>query len=295
MPWQALISLQITLVAFATIITRLLARDKKLAKAGPAITAGWFVVLYAIGLLMLPHIDHVDHSAFTHYHWRFIGGAVAFAATNILFFYTMVYLDAAIGTIIGTISALFTVFGASILLHENLSNLQIAGTWLLLVSVIYGLLATRHMKNKHAHRKLMIGSLLAVIASVFYAIAALNEKALLGHVSIGSYIFYGWGLQMLTAVAVAIIFQPKELKVLLRPYVAGWTLGLGALRAISGLCFMMSLVRSDNVGLVTVISNFKLIIIILLGAWLLGEHTKMTQKLTAALGASIALGMLFWR
>jgi len=294
MSWQIFISIQLVLVAFATIITRLLARDKKIAKAGLVITAAWFAILYAIGLVALPHMGPVDTSAFSSHWLQFVGGGIAFSLMNVMIFYSMVYLEAAIGSIIGTVSAIFTVFGASLILHENLNHLQILGTWLLLISVVYGMLSTRHAKNRQVHRNLAIGVLLSLVASVFYALASLNEKSLLNQISPGTYVLYGWGTQTVAAICLALLVQPKQLKVLLKPNVAGWTVVLGVLRAISGYSFIQSLVKSNNVGLMTVVANFKLILIILLGAWLLQERNKMKQKFIAAAGASVALAMLFW-
>jgi drug/metabolite transporter (DMT)-like permease len=295
MSWQVLITIQVVLVAIATVITRYLARDRKIAKAGMAITAGWLLVLYLIGLLAIPVIGGVDFNAFADYGWRFIAGGLAFSISNILFFYMLVYLDAAVGTILGTMSAVFTVFGATLFLHENLSNIQIAGTILLLISVTYGVLASRHVKNRSAHVNLAIGAGYALAASIFYAVAALNEKSLLSQISIGSYVLFGWGCQAIIAISAVGLLQPKSLKVFLKPEILGWTVSLGVLRAVSGFCFMLSLIKSNNVGLVTVISNFKLIIIILLGAWLLKERKKIAQKTIAAAGASAALVLLFWR
>jgi drug/metabolite transporter (DMT)-like permease len=294
MSWQVLISLQVVLVAFATIVTRFLARDRKLAGSGMAITAGWFCFLYLFGLIALTQIGGVDISAFQQFGWRFAGGGLAFALSNILVFYMFVYLDAAIGTILGTLAVIFTVFGASLILRENLSNLQIIGTCLLLISVIYGTLATRHRKDRLTHVKLAIGAAYALGGSIFYSIATINEKSLLSHVSVGSYIFFGWGFEMLGAMLVVLSLQPRSLIILLKPSVLGWTFFLGFLRAVSGLCFMLSLIRSNNAGLVTVISSFKLIIIVLLGAWLLNERSKLPQKLTAAAIAMVALTLLFW-
>jgi drug/metabolite transporter (DMT)-like permease len=156
------------------------------------------------------------------------------------------------------------------------------------------MLATRHIKNRSAHRSLIIGAAYALLASILYSIAAVNEKSLLSHVSPGSYIVFGWGWQALTAVSAVALLNPTSLKVLFKPYVAGWALSLGLIRATSGLCFMYSLVKSNNVGLVTVVSNFKLIIIILLGAWILNERKKIQQKMIAAAGATTALILLFW-
>lgn len=282
-------------MAIATIITRLLAKDKRTSDAAYAITAGWFVVLYIAGLFMLPGLGQVHLSSLTHYWWRFLFGGASFALTNIFTYRMLVYLDAGVGTIFSSLNTLFTVVGSGLLLHEDLSNLQIVGAACLLVSVIYASLAAHPSHTKLHRRNLIIGLGYAVVVAIFYAIASVNEKSLLGHVSSGDYILFGWGGQALLAVAVAWLVQPKAFKVLRRSSVATWTVILGVMRAVSGLCFILALIHSNNVGLVTVVSNFKLIIVVLLGIWLLRERQKVPQKLLAASGAVASLALMFWQ
>lgn len=295
MGWQFFILSQALLVAIATIITRLLAKDKRTSDAAYAITAGWFVVLYIAGLFMLPGLGQVHLSSLTHYWWRFLFGGASFALTNIFTYRMLVYMDAGVGTIFSSLNTLFTVVGSGLLLHEDLSNLQIVGAVCLLVSVIYASLAVHPSRTKLHRRNLMIGLGYAVITAIFYAIASVNEKSLLSHVSSGDYILFGWGGQALLAIAVAWLVQPKAFRVLRRSSVATWTVVLGIMRAVSGLCFIMALIHSGNVGLVTVVSNFKLIVVVLLGIWLLRERQKVPQKLLAASGAVASLALMFWQ
>lgn len=292
MSWQLLILLQAFLVAISMIITRLLARDKKTARASFVVTAGWLVILYICGLAFLPWLGNVHLASLQHYWLRFIIGGTAFASTGIFTYKLLVYLDAAVGSILGSISTVFTVIGAAIFLHEDLSNLQIVGAGLLLLAITYGTLATRHKPSKQVHRNLLLGGAYAVAAGLTYAVAALNEKSLLSHISAGDYMAFGWAWQMLMAVFIALIIQPKEFRLLLRPAVAGWTFALGVLRATSGLCFILAQIRSNNVALVTVVSNFRLIVIIILGYWLLKERTRIVQKLVSASGAIAAMAIM---
>lgn len=294
MSWQFFILAQALLVAVATIITRLLARDKRTADAGFAITAGWFVVLYICGLIILPSIGQVHLASLTHYWWRFLFGGASFALTNIFTYKMLVYLDAGIGSIFSTLNTLFTVVGSGLLLHEDLSNSQLVGAAFLLAAVIYAAYATKPSKNKLTHRNMLIGLGYAVIVAVFYAVASVNEKSLLEHVSAGDYLAFGWAGQAMLAVFVAWLVQPKAFRVLRRRPVATWVVMLGVMRAISGLCFIMALIRSNNVGLITVVSNFKLIIVVLLGVWLLRETQKVRQKLLASTAAIASLGLMFW-
>jgi len=54
-------------------------------------------------------------------------------------------------------------------------------------------------------------------------------------------------------------------------------------------------IRSDNVALVAVIANFKIIIVVLLSAWLLKERQKIRQKTAGAIAALAGLTVMFWR
>src|SRR5579862_5579498 len=227
MSWQALILGQVVLVAVATIIMRLLARDKKTAKAGLAITASWIVVLYAVGLVAAPFLSHISLMSFHDYWLRFILGGASFALSNIFTYQMLIYLDAAEGTIFGTLSVLFTVLGASMVLHEGLSTPQIIGASFLLVGIAYTTLATRTKPTKAAHRNLIKGFLWAIATAVFYAIASVNEKSLLGFVSVGDYVLFGWLWQMIAALALALLIQPSGFKVIKRRNVFSWVLVLG--------------------------------------------------------------------
>jgi drug/metabolite transporter (DMT)-like permease len=229
------------------------------------------------------------------YWWRFVIGGLAFALTNVCTYKTLVYFDAAIGSIVATVNAIFAVIGASIFLSEDLSLWQLAGALVLLFAVGYALLATHATRKKAVRRSLRLGTTYALLAGLCFAVAAVNEKSLLEQMSIGSYMVYGVGGQCLLAVLLGVAVQPKRLWLLAKPHVAGWSLLSGALRGFGGACFIVAEVRSNNVGLVSVIANFRLIIVILLGAWLLKEHQHLRQKFGAALASIAGMAIMFWK
>ncbi|MGH7156658.1 MAG: EamA family transporter [Candidatus Saccharimonadales bacterium] len=298
MSWQSLIILQTVLVAFGMLSLRAVARVPAMAKASFAINATWYVVLYVISLTLLPWLGHVDSHVLNHYLWRFVGGGLAFAATNIMTYKTLVYFDAALATIVGTINTLFTIIGATIVLNEDLTSLQVLGAAVLLASIIYGVLATRLPQQKRSklnQRATLLGSLYALGAGLFFAIAIINEKSLLGSMSAASYAVFGWGGQMLMSVLVAVIVQPKAFRLLRNLRITGWISLTGIFRGIGGACFVLAEVHSNNVALVSVISNFRIIIVVLLGWWLLKERQRIAQKLVASTGAILALTLMFWQ
>lgn len=295
MSWQTWILGQTVLSAFATLVTRILARDKRTANAGIAIPAVSMSIIYLCGLVAVPWLGHINPGVIDHYGWRFLGGGLAFALSNIFAYYLFKYLDASVGSILGSMNAIFAVIGASVFLHEELTDLQIVGASFLLMSIIYGSLATRHLKNATSHRNLLLGAAAAIATSVFYAIAMVNEKWLLGKMGIGDYVVFGWGGQLIVALAVAIILQPKAFRLMKYRKTALLVGGLGLFRGVSGVAMVESEVKSNNVGLMSVISNFRLIVIVLLGIWLLRERQKIPQKLLASAAAVVALTLMFWQ
>jgi drug/metabolite transporter (DMT)-like permease len=294
MNWQLFIILQTILVAFSTITLRVLAKNKVTANASFVINAGLYVALYISFLLFVPFLGHINSDVVAVYWWRFLGGGLAFALTNVFTYKTLVYFDAAIATIVGTLNALFTVIGAALILDEKLTVLQAVGSLILLSGIVYGIISTSYTKKKIKRRNLGLGVSYAFLAALSFSIAAVNEKSLLGHMSIGTYSVYGIGGQFIMSVLIALLIQPKKFSLLLKPRIMGITFLSGFLRGIGGLCFIYAEVKSNNVALVSVISNFKLIIVILLGWWLLQEREYLIRKLTSATIAISGLAVMFW-
>jgi drug/metabolite transporter (DMT)-like permease len=295
MPWQELILLATVFNALGMITLRVLAREKQTANASFVISAGCYVTIYAAMLLLLPWIGHVHTQAFREYWWRFVGGGFAFALTNVFIYKTLVYFDVAIANIVGTINAVFAVIGAAVFLGEDLSTTQFIGAAILLPAIAYGVLATHVTRKKSVRRSVKLGLMYALLAGLCYGVAMVNEKSLLGHMATASYIVFGVGCQLALITVSAILLQHNKLRLLLRPRVAGWSALSGALRGFGGACVILTEVKSNNLALASVISNFRLIVVILLGAWLLKEHQHLRQKFAAAAIAIAGLTVMFWK
>jgi drug/metabolite transporter (DMT)-like permease len=295
MSWQLLITLQTVLVGTSLVAQRVLARDKHTAEASFVIIAGVFVALYSAMLVVALSLGGIHTDVFGHYWWRFVGGGVAFAITNVCTYKTLVYFDVAVANIVGTLNAIFAVIGAALILSEDLTARQLLGGIVLLLAIAYGVLATHASSNKSVQRSARLGVMYALLAGISFAVAAVNEKSLLGHMPAATYMVYGVGWQCIMAIVLAVLLQPRKLYLLFRPRVAGWSLLSGLLRGFGGACFILAEVRSNNVGLVSVIANFRLIVAIFLGAWLLGERQYIRQKLAAAAVSIAGMGLMFWK
>jgi drug/metabolite transporter (DMT)-like permease len=295
MTWQIAILLQTVLIALSLICLRVLARDKRTSKASFAVNAGAYVPQYAVMLLCVPLFGDVHGDVFRDYWWRFMLGGLAFALFGVCIYKTMTYFEVAVANLIATVNAIFAAIGAVLFLSEKLSAQQLIGAIILLLGVAYGLLATHATHKRAVRHKILVGGMYAVIGGLMFAMAAINEKSLLSHMSIGSYMVYGTGLQVLMGILLAVIFQPKKLKLLIMPHVVGWASLHGALRGLGAVCFIYAEVKSDNVGLIAVVANFRLMLVVLLGAWLLKEHKHLKEKSVAAAASIAGITVMFWK
>lgn len=295
MNWQALVLINAFFIALSMIVMRLIGRNRNYTGASFVINAGSFIFLWLSGLALLPLLGAVNSNVLAHFFWRFVGGGLLFALTNVATYKSLTFVDAATGTIFNTLNTLFSIGMAALTLNEGLSAWQAAGAIVLLVAIIYSALALKAKNTKLSRRNLLYGLGFALIAGLLYGAAITNEKWLLEQMNAGSYVVYGWGWQMLASVGAAIILQPKKLKLLKQAVLARWLIILGVLKGIGGAVFVLSEIRSNNVALVTVIANFKIIIVVLLGTWLLKERQKLWQKATGAITALAGLTVMFWR
>lgn len=294
MSWQALILGNSILVAVSILAIRAIAREKYAARSGLIVSASQTLVQYVAILLLLPFIGVINFAGFSQYWPWFLGGGLAFAFGHFFTYKLLSYLDAGLSSLLSTLYVPFTLLFAALVLHEKLNIAQAAGGIVLLIGVAYGLLIARDSRHHTVKRPWLWGLLFALLASVFFAAALVNEKYLLGHMSIATYIALGWACQVIASYAI-VYKNFRQIKIFRRTNILYLTLIAGVARALSGFMFVSSQVKSNNIALVAVSSNFRLIIIILLGAWLLRERRKLPQKLFAAAISIIGLAIIFWR
>ena len=284
------------MVSLSFLATRSIAKQKIAANNALAINAGMFVFVYLMRMLLLPFLPPANESVLWQYLPWFVLGGLAFTLSNVFYYKVLTHLDAGISGILGTLGVLFTIILAALVLHEDLNSSQAIGSFILLASVCYVLAIARQPGKHHKQsRSWLIGLGFALAGGVFFAIALVNENYLLKHMSVSSYMAFGWAWQVIIAVLVAVLFQRKGLRLLKKPGILKLTIVGGGLRGLSGYLFVLSQIKSHNVALITVASNIKLIFITLLAAWLLKERQKLLEKLTAAFLALAGLAVILWK
>lgn len=280
---------------------RLLARERATAKASFIINAVMFGGILLVGAVGAPLMGPIEWQKLGPNLCWLAGGGVAFALTGACAYKVMAYLDAATSSILNTLNAVFTVILAGLVLHEDLTLMQAAGALVMLGAIYYVLMLNRHKvaAPHHNHRRRLSkawlwGVVYSVLGALFYAIAIVNEKHLLGLMSVPTYMVIGWGFQALMVWLVALMVQPAKLSLLANGRTLGWAGGAGILRGLAGLLFVVCQVKSDNVALMTVISNLRLLVIVWLAAWFLREREKLLQKFLAACITLLGLAIIFW-
>jgi drug/metabolite transporter (DMT)-like permease len=294
--WQHFILLHAVFSAFQALQFRAIARDKKSKHAALAVNAIAFSTLYICGLVVLPLIGGVSSSQFISNWQLFIAAGSLFSFALYLMYKAFTHLESATASVLGTSSALFTVIIANYFYGESFTYFQLVGIALLVPCIWYVLLlAKRHHKLLNfKDLNWLHGFWYMIAASLCLAFAHVLEKEILQSVSVGTYLAFGWLFQALFAWLFFLLFGLHARKVFNQTKLVRSSMQLGVVRALTGFFFVMALAKSNNVSLMMVVANFRIIIVAVLAGWLLGERKYYYKKLAAAAISVLALSIIFW-
>lgn len=294
--WQALVLLHAFTGAFMTLQSRALARTKQARHASMAVNAVAFSAVFIGGVLFVLLTGPVNWEQVQLHLPVMIIAAACFTLSSVYMYRALAYMESAIVSVVMTMSSLFTLLLAGIFLDERLSILQGVGIALLLPCIWFVLLLANKEKQGVSVRNLpwLRGFSYALLASIFIGVGTVLEKYLIDHISATTYIGVGFGLQMFAAWGLVLLFRRHTLTILRDISVTMQAVRLGSLRAVAGIAFLYALIASDSVSLVSVVANFRIIIVTILAAMLLKERDHLQQKLLAAAIAFVALSIIFW-
>lgn len=296
MNWQALILLHALFSALQALQFRAIARAKPTRHAALAVNAVAFSALYVCGLIISPLLGHASLDEFRGAWQMYLATGGLFVMALYFMYKAFVHLESATASVLGTSSALFVVVLANFFYGEQLSPPQVLGIAILLPCLWYVLmLAKRKHKFLDFHNQSWLkGTVFMLGSSLFLAFAHILEKEILQTSSVATYIVYGWLLQLIWAWLLYLIFGQHAKKIFKSHKIMRSALQLGVFRAATGFFFVMALVKSDSVSLVTVIANFRIVLVAVLAGWLLGEREFYYKKLAAAAVSVLALSIIFW-
>lgn len=282
--------------ALAVLQFRAIARAKASRHAALAVNAIAFSALYICGLLILPLLGTVSRTqALADWH-IYLATALLFDMATYFIYKSLVHLESATVSVLGTSSALFVVVLGYFFYGEQFSVTQIVGIAVLVPCVWYVIWLAKHGQRFMDFRDAswIKGFIFVLLSSLFLAFAHILEKDILSRSSVATYIAYGWLLQAVFAWVLFYFFGQHAKAIFNRHKIVRSAIQAGALRAATGLFFIQALVLSNNVSLVTVVSNFRIIIVAVLAGWLLGERRFYYKKLAAAAISVVGLSIIFW-
>lgn len=296
MTWQVLILAYALAGAFMTLQSRALARRRQTRHASMAINAVAFTAVFVLGVLFVLLAGPVDWAQIKAYWGFMVAAAMCFALSSVYLYRALAYMESANVSVVMTMSSIFTMAIAGVTLGERLNLLQLLGIGILLPCIWFVLtLAGKERRDADIRRFARLkGFSHAMTASLLLAVGTVTEKYILDHVTAPTYIGAGFTLQMIAAWMLVLIFRRRTLVVLKDMAITTQALRLGVLRAIAGVAFLYALVRSDSASLMSVVANFRIIIVTILAAVLLKENRHLQQKLLAAAIAFVALSIIFW-
>jgi len=174
-----------------------------------------------------------------------------------------------------------------ILLRETLTGYQVTGAILLLGAALLAIRAPRKQLRQLRAPIDVYAVTVAVFAAVAMGIGLVAEKAALGHMDIGAYFIFGYLTQTIALLVLAgRDATPSSLKAV-RSYDLIRSGSMGILSALMGFFYIVAIVKSNNISLITALSAFTLPLIVLAGLVFLRERENL--KL---LGAAVFLGFI---
>jgi drug/metabolite transporter (DMT)-like permease len=284
-----LVLLQSLASALLTIFSRPLA--VKLHQAQFQITAVIFTGFYLLSLPVAFLVSDVYVAELGRWLPNLLFVSVAFGLQNITIFWILRYMDAALATLMGTLGIISTVVMATLFLGEGLTLQQFAGAASIIAAISYVLSAR---VNAHERRNWTLGLLIALANAVFLGIGATGEKHLLGQMTFGSYLVWGWGLQLVTVLIVSFLYMPRNYGLVLRRSNAKLLLAATVMRTLGAMGFVVGLLVMGNLSQAIVLTGLKVIMVALLGVVVLHERQFIRRKLAAAVTAAAGVALMFW-
>jgi drug/metabolite transporter (DMT)-like permease len=217
-----------------------------------------------------------------------------FAVINILVIKTYRYLPASLAMFMSVLSTVSVVVFAYIFTTETLSPKQWLGALTLFLAVVIVAIINKRRSKGAEEKYILIGISFAVLTTLIFAPAMLNEKYLIDRLGLETYVLYGWGMQAVAAFRLAFMLRTKndkKVKLTRRMHVNIWAYAV--LLIFSGLMYVTSLQKSGSASLTAVIAVANVSITVMLAYVFLRERTNLGTKLLGLLLTCVGVLLLF--
>ncbi len=188
------------------------------------------------------------------------------------------HVEAGLTTLAGNVYTPVTIILATFVLGEGLTLMQVAGTTLLLASIVT--VSKKHHLGKLRFDRYFMAMILSGIA---LGIALTAERALLNTTGFTTGTLLSWWSQVIGLGFAALWYGTKT------TFTTKETLVTGGLRFLQLFSWVLLVYAAGNLSVVSAITTFKVVVIFVFAAIFLHEREDLTRKI---IGSAIAVGGL---
>lgn len=285
MSWQLLIAIYLVLSTATYIL------QKKLGTSLPnhkRLVSGFFflAIHYPMGLLVAAFSS--PHLAIGWLNMFFLlVGSWVFPIINIVTLRANKDIDAGLFAVLSNLTPIVTIVAASILLKEDLNHTQLVGAVIILSSAFLVTLPGLRFRG----RSIASGLMFAVMAISLSGLATVYERWMLTRIDFGAYLILGWGAQTLWMTVVSWP-QRKQLKALRNKKNFPALLSYALAASIKGIVFIGALRLTTNVSLLSAITSFLAVMVVIAAYFALKERRWLWYKVGAAIIGAAGLIIL---
>jgi len=193
------------------------------------------------------------------------------------------YLEAGVYSVLYNLRIIFTTILGVLFLNEQLVPLQILGGLLIFASIIA-------VKQKGRKDLTATGIKWGLFASVVISVLNLNEKQIIAQFG---FLGYAIPVMILAAIMMWVILFARGQRIKPSVFIEPRMISLMVLRAISAFGFILAFSMGGLLSVSTYISSLGVVIIVILGAMLLGEKDYLNRKIIASIIAFLGLTCIF--
>jgi drug/metabolite transporter (DMT)-like permease len=204
--------------------------------------------------------------------------AIFGASANILGYIGQKHLDAGTMSVVWNIYTPVTIVLSSVVVHEGLTLPQVAGTILLLIAIF--VISRKHHLGKFRFKRDFLFVLLGGLLIGFLLVA---ERTLQKTTGFSAGVMISWGSQVMGLGIARFLVGAKH------TYTKKEVTITGTLQFLGALSYVMLVWVVGNLSVVTSITTFKVVIVVIAAGIFLGEKEDLRRKIIGSVLAVIGL------
>lgn len=198
--------------------------------------------------------------------------------------------DATTTSVLSNLLPIFIILISYFVFKEKLTASFFIGTMILLLGSFLAVKSKQDNESDDKNSSLLSIFFISFIAFGFLAIGTSMEKAALDIIGVGSYVFYGWGMQIIVSILIFVFMHHKEKKYYNKEMIIDST-KIGVFSGLSATAYLIALslgsFASTNMAAIG-----KVAIVLILSYFLLNEKDNLLLKIVSIIVTFIGLTIL---